>query len=70
MTTNVGSIDRYVRVVVGLVLIGFALYYQSLPYSWLGWIGIVPILTAVFGTCPLYSVLGISTCPTSLPRSR
>ncbi len=70
MTTNVGSVDRYVRVIVGLLLIGFALYYQSLPYSWLGWIGIVPILTAAFGTCPVYSVLGISTCSTSLPRSR
>jgi Protein of unknown function (DUF2892) len=70
MNTNVGSVDRIIRVVLGLALIAFAWFYPQTPYSYLGWIGIVPILTAVFGTCPLYSVLGISTCPAKLPSTR
>lgn len=70
MTINVGTVDRYVRVVLGLVLIAYALYYQASPYSWLGWIGVVPILTGVFGTCPVYSILGMNTCQTNLPHSR
>jgi len=59
---NVGTIDRAVRVVVGLALIlGFALN-PGAPYSWLYLIGIVPLATGVLGTCGLYSVLGINTC--------
>jgi len=66
---NIGLVDRVARVVLGLVLIAFALGYLApgTGYNWLGWIGIVPLLTAVVGTCPLYSVLGLSTCPT--PRA-
>lgn len=63
MTVNVGTIDRIVRVIVGLALIAFALGFiaPGTSWSWVGWIGIVPILTAVFSTCPAYSLLGIST---------
>lgn len=63
--TNVGTIDRIARIIVGLALLAFALGFiaKGSPYAWLGWIGIVPILTAVFSTCPLYSILGMSTCP-------
>lgn len=63
MTVNVGTIDRIARVVIGLALIAFALGYVApgTSWSWVGWIGIVPILTAVFGTCPAYSLLGLST---------
>lgn len=57
---NVGSIDRILRVVVGLVLIGLTLAGQIGPW---GWIGVVPLLTGALGTCPLYSVLGFSSCP-------
>jgi hypothetical protein len=61
---NVGMTDRIVRIVVGLALIAFALGYLApgVSYRWIGWIGIIPLATAVFGTCPLYSVLGMSTC--------
>ncbi len=62
MTNNVGNVDRYVRAVLGLALIAFAWFYPAVPYSFLGWIGIIPLLTAVFGLCPLYSVLGLNTC--------
>lgn len=63
MTINVGTIDRILRVVVGLVLIAFALGYiwPGTGWNWVGWIGVVPILTAVFSTCPAYTVLGLST---------
>jgi Protein of unknown function (DUF2892) len=60
MKTNVGSIDRIVRVVIGLLLITLAA--MGTIGVW-GWIGIVPLATAAFSTCPLYSVLGFSTCP-------
>ena len=65
MTTNVGTADRVVRVLVGLALIAFALGWiaPGTGWNWLGWIGIVPILTALVGNCPAYSLLGVSTCP-------
>jgi sulfite exporter TauE/SafE len=63
MTANVGTFDRIARIVIGLVLIAFALGYiaPGISWSWVGWIGVVPILTALFGTCPAYSVFGWST---------
>ncbi len=64
MTVNVGMIDRAARVVLGLLLIAFAipLGFPNTGWNWIGWIGVVPILTALIGNCPAYSVLGISTC--------
>ncbi|MEP6826751.1 MAG: DUF2892 domain-containing protein [Aestuariivirga sp.] len=61
MTSNVGSYDRVARIVLGVALLTFALY-SGHQYAWIGYIGIVPILTAAFGICPLYSILGVSTC--------
>jgi len=63
MTFNVGTYDRIARVVIGLALIAFALglIAPGTDWNWVGWIGIVPILTAALGTCPLYSVVGCST---------
>ena len=58
--SNVGGIDRILRIVAGLVLI--ALTLTGTIGVW-GWIGVVPLLTAAMGTCPLYTVLGFSTCP-------
>ncbi len=64
MTTNVGMVDRIVRIVIGIALIAFALnyLYPNTGYNWIGWIGVVPLMTAVFGICPLYSIIGVSTC--------
>ncbi len=55
--------DRIVRMIIGIVLIAFALGYiaPGTSWNWVGWIGVVPILTALFGTCPGYSVFGLST---------
>jgi Protein of unknown function (DUF2892) len=57
---NVGMLDRIARALLGLVLI--ALTLTGAIGVW-GWIGVVPLLTAAIGNCPLYSVLGLSTCP-------
>jgi hypothetical protein len=60
MKTNVGGIDRVLRIVVGLALI--ALTLTGTIGVW-GWIGLVPLATAAMGFCPLYTVLGFSSCP-------
>jgi uncharacterized membrane protein YfcA len=62
MKTNVGGIDRILRIVLGIALI--ALTLTGTIGVW-GWIGVVPLLTAAFGFCPLYTVLGFSSCPLS-----
>jgi hypothetical protein len=61
MQTNVGGIDRILRIVAGLALIAWALLGGPL---W-AWIGVVPLATGLVRMCPLYSVLGIKTCSTS-----
>lgn len=62
--TNVGTIDRIVRIVVGLALIlGFFLDTDA-RYRWLYLLGILPLLTGLLSTCPAYSLLGINTCRT------
>jgi hypothetical protein len=65
MNTNVGMADRIVRMAIGIVLIAYAIPigFPATGWNWVGWIGIVPILTALVGWCPLYAVLGISTSP-------
>jgi hypothetical protein len=62
---NVGSADRIIRIVVGLLLIAYAIPigFPQTGWNWVGWIGVVPILTAVFAYCPAYSLFGMSTCP-------
>lgn len=60
MKTNVGGIDRILRIVAGLALIGLTL--AGVIGVW-GWIGVVPLLTGVFQFCPFYPILGLSTCP-------
>ena len=60
MSLNVGSWDRILRVVVGLVLIALAV--TGTVGLW-GWIGVVPVATGLFGFCPAYALLGIKTCP-------
>ncbi len=60
MKVNEGALDRTLRVLAGVVLIGLAA--TGTVGAW-GYIGVVPLLTGAVGMCPLYSVLGINTCP-------
>lgn len=57
MKHNVGSIDKTMRIVVGLAIIGAGFYFGS----WWGAIGLVPLLTGLMGFCALYSLFGINT---------
>ena len=66
MHINEGSADRIIRVMVGLALL--ALYFVGPRTSW-GLIGIVPLLTGIVGICPLYSILGRSTCKLAANRT-
>ena len=60
MRQNEGSLDRTLRVIIGIALI--AMVFVGLKTAW-GWIGIVPLLTGLVGVCPLYRLIGMSTCP-------
>lgn len=62
MKINVGTIDRALRIVAGVLLIGLTL--AGVIGVW-GWIGIVPLATGLFRFCPAYALLGIRTCPVS-----
>lgn len=57
---NVGTVDRVLRVIVGLVLL--SLVFVGPRTAW-GWVGVVPLLTALVSYCPLYSLIGLKTCP-------
>ena len=59
MLKNVGSVDRVIRVVAGLALIGATLYGAIGPW---GWIGLVPLATGLFRVCPAYLPFGMNTC--------
>ena len=67
MLKNFGGLDRIVRIVLGIVLIAYAvpIGFPHTGWNWVGWIGVVPLLTAFAGSCPLYSVIGVSTCARS-----
>ena len=58
---NIGSVDKILRVLVGLALIAIVFVGPQTPW---GWIGIVPLLTALLGFCPLYRLVGLNTCRT------
>ncbi|MBN9004939.1 MAG: DUF2892 domain-containing protein [Rhizobiales bacterium] len=64
MPVNVGTIDQYVRIVVGLALVAYALEdgLSIQGWHWVGLIGLVLLLTAFFKSCPLYVMFGYSTC--------
>ncbi len=62
MKQNVGGVDKVIRIVAGVALIGAAAV-GMVPW-WVGVIGLVPLGTALLGTCPAYSLLGVNTCPT------
>jgi Protein of unknown function (DUF2892) len=59
MVSNIGSIDRLLRIVAGLIVI--SLVFVGPQTLW-GWTGLVPLLTGLSGWCPAYRLVGVSTC--------
>ncbi len=59
MKHNIGSLDRIVRIVLGLAALGLGFYFKS----WWGLAGLLPLLTGLVRICPAYLPLGLSTCP-------
>ncbi|MGL4406091.1 MAG: YgaP family membrane protein [Notoacmeibacter sp.] len=64
---NEGSLDRFVRVVAGFAILSLFFIYPDASWRYFTLLGIVPLLTGLAGSCPVYSVLGISTCPVKRP---
>ena len=60
MTRNEGTVDRVLRVIVGLAILSLAFVG---PKSAWGYVGLIPLITGLVGTCPIYMILGIRTCP-------
>ena len=60
MKSNVGGIDKILRIVAGLALIALAVMGIGAPWTW---IGVVPLATGLLGWCPAYTVFGVNTCP-------
>jgi hypothetical protein len=60
---NEGPLDRALRVILGLALIAGFVLMPDATYRWAFLIGVVPLATGLLGSCPLYTVLGINTCP-------
>ena len=58
MKKNVGKVDMIIRVIIGIVIASVGIVYES----WWGLVAILPLLTAFINFCPLYTVLGFSTC--------
>ncbi|MBR9891559.1 DUF2892 domain-containing protein [bacterium] len=59
---NVGGLDKTLRIVVGALLV-LAFFLTDGPYSPLYLLGIIPLVTGLLGTCPIYSLIGVNTCP-------
>ena len=62
MKRNVGTLDRLVRIVIGLALLSLVFWLDS-PWCWLGLIGAMPVITGLAGRCPGYRLIGLTTCP-------
>ena len=60
---NEGTLDRALRIVAGLALLAAFFAMPEASYRWAFLIGLVPLATGLIGSCPLYTILGISTCP-------
>jgi hypothetical protein len=57
---NEGAVDRVLRIILGASLL--SLVFVGPQTAW-GWIGMIPLVTGLVGSCPLYTILGLNTCP-------
>ena len=60
LSKNVGSIDRVIRICIGIALIAMVFFPPHIVW---GWVGLIPLATGLFARCPLYSLIGMDTCP-------
>jgi len=63
MKKNIGRTDKYIRIIGGVVILLLGIYFRS----WLGLLGFIPLVLAFMGWCPIYTLLGVDTCP--LPQN-
>ncbi len=61
MKKNMGPVQRVIWVIAGIALLAWALFGSG-DYKWIGWIGVVPLVTGIIGWCGINAVLGINTC--------
>lgn len=59
MQKNIGTIDRSLRIIIGIALISLVFVGPKTPW---GWIGLIPLVTALISWCPLYRIVGVNTC--------
>jgi hypothetical protein len=62
MKQNVGKTDKLIRILLGFVIIALGIYFET----WWGFVGVVPLVTAFTGFCPVYRLFGVSTCKTNI----
>ncbi|NLI20031.1 MAG: DUF2892 domain-containing protein [Clostridiales bacterium] len=60
MKKNVGTVDQWIRIVLGIVLLALVFIIQG-DWRWIGLVGLIPLATGISGVCPLYALFGIST---------
>jgi len=60
MTRNIGGLDQGTRIAIGVLLLALGVVG---PVGWWGLVGLVPLATGLIGNCPVYSALGLNTCP-------
>jgi hypothetical protein len=65
MKANIGSADRWIRVIIGLGILALGLAFKS----WWGLLGLLPLTTAAIGYCGLYTLLGVNTCRSKQPNA-
>jgi len=68
MKSNVGNLDKVLRIVVGLGLLSLFFILDGAA-KWWALVGLIPLGTGLVGFCPLYSILGLSTCPAEAPHT-
>jgi hypothetical protein len=69
MKQNVGAVDKFIRIAIGVMLLALIFVLDG-DARWWGLLGLVPLLTGLFGRCPLYSLIGINSCPAASTSGR
>jgi hypothetical protein len=60
MKQNVGNVDRWIRIVLGVAILSLLVFLNG-PIRWIGLVGLIPLVTGILNFCPIYALLGIST---------